>query len=266
MAFASVNRCELWFEEKGRAVAGRPGLLLVHGFPLDSRIWADQMDDLAICTRVIAPDLRGFGKSKCDQPFTMETLADDLHGVIGQLKLGPCVLAGLSMGGYASLALARKYPGDVTGLILVDSRTDADSAAARESRGQMIELARTKGATAIAEAMLPRLLSPAALAHRPAVVQKLKAITRDCPALTSQHALAAMRDRMDQAEWLAGAKIPVRFIVGEEDAISPPQLAKEVVRRIGRGDVTVIANAGHLAPLEQPALTSRAMVGFLRKA
>ena len=262
MPFASVNGCELWFEDRGRA--GLPAVVLVHGFPMDGRIWADLLDDLSISHRVIVPDLRGFGRSKSESPFTMESLADDLHALIAHVQIAPCVLAGLSMGGYASLALARRRPADLRGLILVDSRTDGDSAQTKVTRGEMIELARSKGSEAITRAMLPRLLGPGALANRPIVAKKLTEITHACPALTIEHALAAMRDREDQTAWLAGANLPVHFIVGEEDAITPPELAKEQAKKIGRGEVTVIASAGHLTPLEQPALTARAISEFVR--
>lgn len=261
MPSASVNGCELWLEDRGGA--GRPARVLVHGFPMDGRIWGDLLDDLSISHRVVVPDLRGFGRSKSESAFTMESLADDLHGLIAHLKITPCVLAGLSMGGYVSLALARRHPADVAGVILVDSRIDADSPQAKVTRGEMIELARSRGSEAISRVMLPRLLGPGALANRPIVAKKLTAITHACPALTIEHALAAMRDRQDQTDWLAGAKLPVHFIVGEEDAITPPELAKEQAARIGRGRVTVIPSAGHLTPLEQPVLTARAISGFL---
>jgi pimeloyl-ACP methyl ester carboxylesterase len=263
MPSASINGFEFWYEDRGRA--NQPVVVLLHGFPMDGRIWADLLDDLSISHRVIVPDLRGFGRSKDSSPFTMESLADDLHGLITRLKIGPCVLAGLSMGGYVSLALARRHAVDIAGVTLVDSRTDGDSPQARVTRGEMIELARSKGSEAISRVMMPRLLGPGALANRPIVAKKPTAITHACPALTIEHALAAMRDRADQTSWLASVNLPVHFIVGEEDTITPPELAREQAKKIGRGEVTVIPSAGHLACLEQPAQTARAISEFVRR-
>jgi len=264
MPWAHVNSTQLWYEEAGRARL--PALVLVHGFPLDSRVWAEQLNDLSTSARVIAPDLRGFGRSKSTDPFTMQSMADDLHGLLSQLKALPCTMAGLSMGGYVSLAYAKRYPAEVSRLILVDSRIDADSPAAKESRNQMIELARKGGSAAVTEAMLPRLLAPSVLANRPGVVKQLTTITLACPALTIEHALIAMREREDSTASLATACLPVDFIVGEHDAITPPALAREMAARIGRGEVRVIPGAGHLSPLEQPALVARAIMDCVRGA
>jgi pimeloyl-ACP methyl ester carboxylesterase len=204
----------LGFDEAGPGNS-RP-LVLVHGFPLDGRIWADCVGELARSARVIVPDLRGFGRSPSDDPFTIESQADDLHALLAQIGALPCVLAGLSMGGYVSLAFAAKYPADLRGLILVDSRAEADSPAAREGRGQMIQLVRSKGTAAIAQAMLPKLIAS------PAPAQRLQSIMLDCSPLAIEHALAAMRDRRDYTQALADSALPVHVIVGEHDVLSTP--------------------------------------------
>src|SRR4051812_25394164 len=98
MPTQNVNGTTLSYSERG---AG-PALALVHGFPLDSRIWEAQLNELSNRFRVIAPDLRGFGHSRSDAPFTMESLADDVHALLEKIGALPCVLGGLSMGGYAA--------------------------------------------------------------------------------------------------------------------------------------------------------------------
>jgi 3-oxoadipate enol-lactonase len=95
--------------EKG---AGQP-LVLLHGFPLDSRMWTAQIDDLSSRWRVIAPDFRGFGKSASASPFTVPLLADDIRELLQSIGAVPCVLGGLSMGGYVAMNYARKYPADL---------------------------------------------------------------------------------------------------------------------------------------------------------
>ena len=102
----SVNGTTVNFHEKG---SGTP-LVLLHGFPLDSRIWREQVGALSDRFRVITPDLRGFGQSKSNDAFTMESLADDVHALLADVGASPSVLGGLSMGGYVALAYAKKYP------------------------------------------------------------------------------------------------------------------------------------------------------------
>jgi pimeloyl-ACP methyl ester carboxylesterase len=96
----------LSFEERGR---GLP-LVLLHGFPLDRRMWRSQLDEFQSKLRVITPDLRGFGQSASAEPFTIEGLADDVHALLQVCNALPCVLAGLSMGGYVALTYVRQYP------------------------------------------------------------------------------------------------------------------------------------------------------------
>src|SRR4051794_16033318 len=116
------------YTDRGR---GEP-LVLLHGFPLDRRMWDAQTEKLSDHYRVIAPDLRGFGQSRRSDPFTIESLADDTHLFLEQLAAAPCVLAGLSMGGYVALAYAKKYAADLRGLVLVDTKAEADSPQAKE--------------------------------------------------------------------------------------------------------------------------------------
>src|SRR5205814_1167877 len=99
-------------------------LVLLHAFPLDREMWRPQLAALSRACRVLTPDVRGFGGS---EPFagppSVETLADDVAELLDQRSVRePVLLGGLSMGGYAALAFARKYPERLRGLILADTR------------------------------------------------------------------------------------------------------------------------------------------------
>src|SRR5688572_24441063 len=155
------------YTDKGR---GEP-LVLLHGFPLDRRMWDAQVERLSQKYRVIAPDLRGFGQSRRDDPFTIESLADDIHLFLQQLVALPCVLAGLSMGGYVALAYARKYASDLRGLILIDTKAEADTSEGKQGREKMIQLVQKSGATAVADQMTPKMLAPGTESSRPEVVK-----------------------------------------------------------------------------------------------
>ena len=130
----SVSGTTLDYEEQG---TGMP-LVLLHGFPLDSRIWREQLAALSDRFHVIAPDLRGFGQSKSSDTFTMESLADDVHALLADLQALPCILGGLSMGGYVALAYAKKYPTDLRGLVLIDTKAEGDTAEGKAGREKMI--------------------------------------------------------------------------------------------------------------------------------
>src|SRR5205814_3542423 len=112
-------------------------------------------------------------------------------------------LGGLSMGGYVAMSFARRYPKSLQGLMLFDTRADADSPATREAREKSIALAREKGSAAIAEQMVPKLLAPGAVEGRPELAGAVREMAEACPAKTIEHALAALRDRADSTPGLA---------------------------------------------------------------
>ena len=247
------------YTDRGRGQA----LVLLHGFPLDRRMWNAQVERLSHVCRVIAPDLRGFGRSGNSDLFTIESLADDIHVFVEQLVAKPCVLAGLSMGGYVALAYAKKYPRDLRGLVLLDTKAAADAPAAKEGRGKMIELVRSQGAAAVAEQMLPKMLGPTTQQNRPEVVKTLRSLMAECAPQTIEYALAAMRDRPDRSAELSSIKAPTLVVVGEADAITPPDVAESMANAIPGAKLEVIRDAGHMAPMEQPEQVNRAIERFM---
>jgi pimeloyl-ACP methyl ester carboxylesterase len=261
MPIQSVNGSNLYYHESGKGIP----LVLLHGFPLDHRVWQAQVHDLAAVSRVITPDLRGFGKSINNSTFTLQGLAEDLYVLLSQIHALPCVLGGLSMGGYVALAYQRQYASTLRGLILIDTRAASDDPETRAGRDIMIELARAGGSSAVAEKMMPRMLAPATAQSNPAVASELRAIMESCPAQTIQHALAAMRDRPDSRPALTRIAAPTLIIVGDSDVITPPAAAEEMHKSVASSTLSVITGAGHMSPMEQPQQVSRAIKHFLVK-
>ena len=259
MPAKTVNGQTLHYEIAGQ---GQP-LVLLHGFPLDSRIWLKQREALSAKHQVITPDLRGFGQSASATKFTLGELAEDVHALLVELKALPCVLGGLSMGGYVALEYVRKFPGDLKGLIVIDTKAEGDTPEGKQGRDKMIQLVREKGSPAVAEAMMPKMLAPEAQKNRPAVARELRTIMEECAALTIEHALAAMRDRADHSGNLPSIAVPTLVVVGESDAITPPAKAQEMNQAIQRSQMAVIRGAGHMTPMEQPEQTTRAIADFL---
>jgi pimeloyl-ACP methyl ester carboxylesterase len=169
------------------------------------------------------------------------------------------------MGGYTALALAKKYPADARALILIDTKAEADTPEGKEGRQKMIELVKRSGAAAVAEQMLPKLLATDAPTKRPAVANRLREMMEACPPETIAHALAAMRDRPDRSGELTAIKVPTLILVGEEDQPTPVKSAEAMHAKIGGSELVVIAAAGHMTPLEQPELVSRAIRQFAAK-
>lgn len=260
----TVNGVRLAYRERGR---GQPStLLLIHGFPLDHRMWDAQSVGLADQARVIAPDLRGFGRSAAAvaDPLTMDQHADDLAGLLDALKIGRAVVAGLSMGGYIALAFWRRHRARVQALVLADTRAEADAPAARANRDAAAAKVRAAGVAALAEDMLPRLLAPANLA-RPRLAERLRAMMVAQPAETVIAALAGLRDRPDSRPTLPTITAPTLVLVGEHDALTPAADAAALAAAIPAARLVVIPAAGHMSPVENPRAVNAALRTFLRE-
>ena len=242
-----------------------PPVVLLHAFPLSRALWGPQFQALHDRYRLLAPDLRGFGGSKAfDEPPSLDQVADDVAELLDELKIGErIVLGGLSMGGYAALAFARRHAGRLRGLILADTKSEADDAEAKANRERLIAFAAEHTSRDVLEQMLPKLIAAETMNHRAEVVDTLRHIAVDQTPAAIIGALKAMRDRPDSTPVLATLSISTLVIVGEKDAITPPTLAESMASRIPNPKLVRIEGAGHLSNLERPEAFNTAVRAFL---
>jgi YbgC/YbaW family acyl-CoA thioester hydrolase len=256
----TVNGVSLAVEVRGEG----PAVLFIHGYPLDRSIWTHQLAALDGWSR-IAPDLRGMGQSDApDLGYSMETYAADLAALLDLLGVDDVVLVGHSMGGYVAFEFLRSWRNRVRGLVLVDTRAEPDTPEARKNRDAAAATAREKGAEAIAEAMLPKMLGTSTRAGAPATVERVRAMMAATPVAGIVGALGAMRDRPDSTPLLPElAGIPSLVIVGDEDEITPAAQARAMADAIPGASLVVIRSAGHLPTMERPVETTDALLAFL---
>ena len=196
----------------------------------------------------------------------MDDYARDAVALLDHLGVREAVVCGLSMGGYAAFALYRLAGERVRGLVLMDTRAEADSPEARRARDQQIALAREQGAAAIAETMVSRLLAPETLRRNPAVAEQVRAMMVATPVSGIAGALAAMRDRPDSTAMLGSLEgLPTLVVVGEHDELMSPASHEALAAAIPGAKLAVIPGAGHLPPLETPEAVTHVLGAFLRK-
>lgn len=252
------NGQQLEYVEVGQ---GEIPLLLVHGYPLDQTMWAPQLAALT-GVRCIAPDLRGFGaSSNAPSPATLTEHADDLAALLDALGITRAVIAGLSMGGYIAFEFVRRHRERLLGLILLDTSPRPDDEAARAGRNATIERVASEGVGPIALALGGKLFADGvAETLRDTVISQMART----PRATIVAAVSAMRDRADSRDLLPTlANTPTLVIVGREDRLTPPDLARAMAAAIPGATLVEIAGAGHLPTLEQPDVTTSAMQNFL---
>ncbi len=242
-----------------------PPILFAHGFPLDHTMWSQQLAELSRDHRCIAPDLRGFGQSSVTSgKVTMAQFADDLAALLDVLGVSePVVLCGLSMGGYIAWEFVRRHAARLRGLILCDTRAVPDSPEAVANRLRLAEDVVRLGPELVANAMLPRLFAPNTTAHRPEGVHELRQVMLATNPQGIAAASRGMAERGDARPLLPTINCPTLVIVGEHDVISPPAEMRDIATAIPRSVFQIIADAGHMAPLEQPLAINAAICQFL---
>jgi pimeloyl-ACP methyl ester carboxylesterase len=239
-------------------------VLLVHAFPVDADMWRPQLERVPDGWRYIAPDVRGFGPAPASlASFTLDDAAADLAAFLDHLRLDRAVIGGLSMGGYIAMALFRRSPELFDGIVLADTRAEADTPEGLAGRRQMIELVRAKGPGAVADQMLPKLLSTAARAEHPELAASVRRMIEATSVDTIVAALEAMMARPDSTSDLSRVNCPALILVGADDEITPEASARAMEKCIERSRVVVLPSAGHLSNLESPDAFSRALSDFL---
>jgi pimeloyl-ACP methyl ester carboxylesterase len=240
-------------------------LVLLHAFPLDGRMWEPQVEALAGSYRVIVPDLRGFGTAgeQAVEEAGMDLLADDVVRLLDDRGLDRVILGGLSMGGYVALEFVRRHADRLGGLLLLGTRAGVDSEQAWADRRAMAERVLAEGTGFLPEAMLPRLLGKTSLEERPELVERVAALIREQDPRAVAGAQRGMAARRDAAAVLAGIAVPTLVITGEEDAITGPELGRELAAAIPDARFLLVERAGHLSNLERPEVVNEALLDFL---
>lgn len=267
---ATIDGRSVRFQDSGR---GEP-LLLLHAFPLSAALWRPQLASVPDGWRIIAPDLRGFGGSarhvvdrgtRIEVPArSMDDYARDALALLDWLSIDRAVVGGLSMGGYVTFALCRLQPARVRALVLADTRAEADTDEGRRNREAMLASLEASGPSAVADAMMPKMLAPSTGRDQPQVARFVRDLIETADAAAIADAIRCLMTRPDSTTSLSALRVPVQLIVGREDALTPVALHESMQSHVPDAALTVIEGAGHLSNLEQPDVFNRTLSRFLR--
>jgi len=244
-----------------------PPLVLLHAFPLDARMWDPVRGRLAAWTRVITPDLRGFGRTELPLSDRSPDLADaaaDVVAMLDGLGLQRVVLGGCSMGGYVAMAVLRKAPERVAGVVLLDTKAEADGEQARQNRHRVAERAEREGVRDwLAAEMLGSLLGDSTRTHHVDVMEHTRDLIDAQQPSGVAWAQRAMANRPDSTETLRATTVPALVLVGAEDVLTGPGDARRMTRELQDSSLVTVSAAGHLAPLEAPGEVAGAITDWL---
>ncbi|WP_328943816.1 alpha/beta hydrolase [Streptomyces sp. NBC_00250] len=253
---------EIHYEDKGEG----PALLLVHGHPFDHTMWQPQIDRFSATHRVIAPDLRGYGRTPLgarQDKTGLGDFAEDLIDLLDALRIDDCVLAGLSMGGQIAMELYRRHPERIRGLVLADTFPAAETDEGKAARNAMADRLLAGGAQAAreyADEVLDRMVAPYNT-HAAPHVHRMMCATDPAGAAA---ALRGRAERPDYRETLTKVPFPALVVVGRDDSYTPVADAEDMHALLPHSTLAVIEEAAHLPNLERPDDFDAVLENYLR--
>ncbi len=257
----NVNNIDLSYDDVGE---GNLPIVFLHGFPFDKTMWHDQLDFFKTKYRVIACDIRGFGKSTDEEShLSMDLFANDLILFIDKLGLEKVTVCGLSMGGFIALNALKRFPSRFEALILCDTQCISDSTEVKAKRYKAIEDIKEYGVANFNEGFIKNVFHEDSLTEKPELVEQLRGVVFS----NSQHiiiqGLMALAERSETCSILNTISIPTLIICGREDAVTPVAESKFMSKHIKGSIIHIINNAGHVSNLEEPRIFNKRIRDFL---
>lgn len=228
-------------------------IVFIHGFPFNKASWQPQVDFLKKSHRVIAYDIRGYGKSTSGKENeSIGLFADDLVKFMDGLQIESAIVCGLSMGGYILLNAVSRYPGKFKAIILSDTQCIADSPEAKQKRSESIAKIKSGGLNDFTEGFIKNIFCPETLETKKEIVEKIKNIVLSTSPETITGTLSALAGRWETCSSLIDISVPALILCGKEDKVTPPAQSEFLLENITRATLRIIDKAGHMSNLEQP--------------
>jgi pimeloyl-ACP methyl ester carboxylesterase len=246
-------------EGKGKSV------VLLHGFAEDGNIFNQQIDFLKDYCSLIVIDLPGSGQSKFNPRLsTIEDYAECVHALLKDEQIQHCTMLGHSMGGYITLAFAEKYGAMLTSFGLMHSTAYPDSAEKKRIRLKAINTIEIYGADTFIKTTVPNLFAKKFKEEHPDQINTLIANAHFAKEALQQY-YSAMMNRPDKTNVLRGSKVPVLFIIGEEDTAIP---LNDILRQTSlpqQSYIHVLENVGHMGMWEATEKVNEYLLEFINK-
>lgn len=241
-------------------------IVFIHGFPYDHTMWENQINALKNDYYCIAYDVRGLGESYVgDGQYMMEFFVDDLFEIINELKLNKPVICGLSMGGYIALRAVEKNQSKFSGLLLCDTRSEADDNAGKLKRAENINLINTQGIIKFTDQFVTNCFADETPKEQEKMFLTVLHKTHKQNPVGVKGCIIAIMSRTDTTPYLPQIKIPTLILVGSFDKLTPPPVMRAMADRIPESEFGVIPRAGHMTPLENPEAVNDLIKGFLKR-
>jgi pimeloyl-ACP methyl ester carboxylesterase len=257
--FAEVNGTRLWYETAGKGST----VVLVHGGLVDSRLWDDQMKELAKRHRVVRYDLRGYGKSAA--PTADFSPVEDLRALLAFLKVERATVVGLSLGGIIAADFALEHPRMTEGLVLVGAGLRGDKQPPDPKSMEAYRASVREGAEKFAELAFESPLF-AGVKEKPRAHARLREmLLANAPALQHLFANRLKYPEPETIDRLGDIRVPTLVVVGDRDGPNLLNIADTLHAKIPGARKSIIRDASHHPPVETPQEFNRVLLDFLRQ-
>lgn len=256
----NIGSATLFYRDEGK---GLP-VVLIHGFAEDSALWDKLVEPLTGKMRFVIPDLPGCGRSSAlAEETSMEELAEYIRQLLDHEKIDRCVIVAHSMGGYASLAFAEKYPERLSGLGLFHSTSYPDSEEKKATRRKGIEFIRKNGAALFIRQSTPNLFSTDTRSAHPEIVEEMIRRYSGFSSDSLIYYYEAMIRRPDRTAVLKKLNHPVLFVIGIHDQAVLPEHALQQSHIPALSHVHILERSAHLGMLEETERSIEIMHSFI---
>ncbi len=258
----SDNHTTICYDDLGE---GKEPVIFIHGFPFNKSMWKPQLEFLKDTHRVIAYDIRGYGKSSAqDATYSINLFADDLIKLMDALKISKAVICGLSMGGYIALNAIKRFPGRFSGLILADTQCEADTAEAKENRYKTITQVESEGLEGFSEGFIKKVFHKNTFETKKELVKKISTVVLANKLAAITGGLKALAERYETCSSLANIHVPTLILCGKDDELTPVEKSEALHNGIKDSTLKIIDEAGHLSNMEQPEEFNENLTNFLK--
>jgi pimeloyl-ACP methyl ester carboxylesterase len=167
------------------------------------------------------------------------------------------------MGGYIAFEIMRQAPSRIAGLALLDTSAGPETSEQTIRRQAQIDMARSGRFDEISEQMFAVLSRPAGLGDA-RIRQVIRAMAADTGPAAFIRQQTAIMGRADSRPTLSTLRCPTLVVVGDEDKLTPPDLAVEIAQGIPDARLEVVAECGHLSTLDQPERVTKILGSWMR--
>ncbi len=257
----TVNGFNLSYDDLGE---GDMPILFLHGYPFDKSMWKGQLEHLKASHRVLACDIRGFGRSTDETtPLSMGLFADDLIAFMDQLNIEKAILCGLSMGGFIALNAVSRFTDRFEALVLADTQCIADTNEVLEKRAEALVDIASNGSTPFREKFIQTVFHPESLETKKDVVLRLREVVFTNSTHIITMGLKALADRSETCSILDQISQPTLILCGRADEVTPLAQSEMMYNKIQPSVLHVIEKAGHVSNLEQPDEFNKHLLEFI---